>query len=95
MTLREWIRREKAGAGGRLSHEALAARLGLKVLALRRYLSGFRTPRFEVMQQIAVRTGGAVMPNDWFPELSRRFPADGAGSPAALASELASERIAA
>jgi hypothetical protein len=33
----------------------------------RRYASGERVPRRDVMQRIVVATGGAVQPNDFFP----------------------------
>ena len=71
MTLREWCDRHRAERG--ITREEawrdLAGRTGLRPLALRRYSVGFRHPRPSAIRAIARATGGAVMPEDWFPDL--------------------------
>ena len=53
-----------------LKARSFAPVIGLSVGGISKILSGERHPRRETVCNIARVTGGQVMPNDWFPELS-------------------------
>ncbi|ORE90498.1 2-oxoglutarate dehydrogenase E1 component [Stappia sp. 22II-S9-Z10] len=57
-------------ARNHLTARAFAPVIGLSVGGISKILSGERHPRRETVSNIARVTGGQVMPNDWFPELS-------------------------
>ena len=60
MRLRDYLARRN------LTLTKFAAELGVSPEAVRRYVSGLRVPRPEIMARIVDRTGGAVQPNDFF-----------------------------
>jgi hypothetical protein len=47
-----------------LSPQQFAPLIGVQWLAIYRYISGERVPRWEIMQKIYEVTGGQVTPND-------------------------------
>ena len=49
-----------------LSPEAFAAKIGVKVFSVRRYLSGQRIPRPSIMTRIVDVTHGEVTANDFY-----------------------------
>lgn len=49
-----------------LSHEEFSKKIFVTATAVRRYSSGARIPRLDVMDRIAKETGGTVTANDFF-----------------------------
>lgn len=77
MKLEKYLKdhREKPGEFG--------ARIGVKRLAVYRYMRGLRRPAFVVMQRIAEATGGAVTANDFYDMPDAGAPAEAAREDAA------------
>lgn len=63
MKLRTYLDREN------IPRTVFAARIGVSLGALYRYLTGERFPRQDVMQAIIDHTGGAVQADDIFAEV--------------------------
>ena len=63
MKLRTYLDQEN------IPRAAFAARIGVSVGALYRYLTGERFPRQDVMQAIIDHTGGAVQADDIFADV--------------------------
>ena len=52
-----------------LSPKAFAAETGVSYVTIYRVCAGANLPSYDLMERIAHATNGAVLPNDWFPNL--------------------------
>lgn len=66
MTLADYLTRHG------ISDADFAARLRLNTTSIIRYRVGTRIPRRALMVRIYNETGGAVTPNDWYPDITRQ-----------------------
>jgi transcriptional regulator with XRE-family HTH domain len=87
MTLTEWMSVEGK------THQETADLIGIHTSMVTRLCRGNRTPSAALMAKIAQATRGAVMPNDWVPDLEVSVPIEKSCGSVWKASEAASEEL--